>query len=108
MHAAGREATDDALFHEWRKRVKELLYQTATISDVPSPLHSGCDSLSSLLGEQHDLALLTERLDRELPESVAARVSAARKARVTAQALDLGCIIFSEKTSVWLTNLRNP
>jgi CYTH domain-containing protein/CHAD domain-containing protein len=61
------EAPDDRQIHEWRKAVKYLWYQVQLLHDVsPSvlgPLESQLDALAEALGDDHDLAVLVERLD---------------------------------------------
>ncbi len=63
---AMRNPTDDNL-HEWRKSVKILWYQIRLIEraapSVLHPLASAFDDLAEALGDDHDLAVLVERLD---------------------------------------------
>lgn len=64
--ARGRGERTLAL-HMWRKRVKDLRYAAEMIEreEQPPPLHrlaTRADALGELLGEEHDLAVLAERL----------------------------------------------
>lgn len=99
MRACCKEAADDAGFHEWRKRVKELLYQSAAIGPPPAKLALKADRLASVLGSQHDLSVLTVRLAASSPGSRAGRAAAAKKKRVARQALAMGRKLFAKKPS---------
>jgi CHAD domain-containing protein len=59
--AAAKPGTDENL-HEWRKRVKDLWYQARLLS--LKPLARDAKKLSKLLGDDHDLVVLSA----ELPE----------------------------------------
>ena len=65
---ADRQPTAEHL-HEWRKRVKDLWYQEKLVSEAwPGVLKAHADeahALSTLLGDDHDLAVLAELLDAE-------------------------------------------
>lgn len=67
----------DRTLHEWRKHIKDLRY-AAEILDVRDPpgarsrgrnakLARRADALGELLGEEHDLALLAERVRKHKP-----------------------------------------
>jgi CHAD domain-containing protein len=99
MRACRKDADDDFLFHEWRKRVKEFLYQSATIGPPLDRFVPKADRLASVLGSHHDLAILTERLAGRLAGSKAERTALARKKLVARRALVLGEKLFSKKPS---------
>jgi CHAD domain-containing protein len=65
---ADRRPTAEHL-HEWRKRVKDLWYQEKLVSEAwPEVLEAHADeakALSKLLGDDHDLAVLSELLGAE-------------------------------------------
>lgn len=72
----GRDALEEVLdgvstekLHEWRKRVKYLWYQVQTIREaapsVLAPLAHGLHELADALGDDHDLAVLVERIRSE-------------------------------------------
>lgn len=77
-YARGREAfavaradpTSDHL-HAWRKRAKDLWYHERLLRDVwPALLAAQAEEahvLTELLGDDHDLAVLRERLDADAP-----------------------------------------
>ncbi len=58
--AARADGTDMQAMHQWRKRVKGLRY-AAEMLDRPS-LARRADSLGETLGEDHDLAVLAQRI----------------------------------------------
>lgn len=62
MMACRENDGDDFLFHEWRKRVKQLLYQSLVIGPPVDSLAPAAQKLSSTLGSQHDLAVLCENI----------------------------------------------
>ncbi len=62
MMACLKNDQDDFLFHEWRKRVKQLLYQSLVIGPPADSLAAAAQKLSSTLGSQHDLAMLCENV----------------------------------------------
>ncbi len=110
----GRRALDEVLdapsieaFHEWRKRVKYLWYQVQVIRDAaPSvlrPLAASLHDIADALGDDHDLAVLVERV-LELPEgsgppaerAAAIALAHARRADLQAGALALGRRLYVE------------
>ena len=69
LRKAWRRARDDggeARMHDWRKRLKDRTTQVEFFSDgVDEQLKSFCKQtkkLGEVLGEEHDLAVLNERL----------------------------------------------
>lgn len=65
---AVREDPTDEQVHEWRKRVKYLWYQARLLEagdpDGIGALVEDLDDLSDLLGDEHDLTVLVEHLER--------------------------------------------
>jgi CHAD domain-containing protein len=61
MRSADRVPTE-AVFHEWRKRVKYLRYQVEALSllwpNVLGALEASLGELADVLGDEHDLAVL--------------------------------------------------
>ena len=53
-------------FHTWRKRVKDLLYQSQLLRDtplaLPKPFHQSLAGFAELLGDHHDLTVFEELL----------------------------------------------
>ncbi|MCX6969473.1 MAG: CHAD domain-containing protein [Verrucomicrobia bacterium] len=104
MRACRKDADDDFLFHEWRKRVKAFLYQSATIGPPLGRFVPKADRLASVLGSHHDLAILTlailtDRLAGRLSGSKAERAALSRKKLIARRALVLGEKLFSKKPS---------
>jgi len=65
--------------HEWRKRVKELRYAAELLGR--RGLAGRADELGELLGEDHDLALLAERIRARPKRYAAERARVPRKTR---------------------------
>ena len=99
MRACREEAGNDLIFHEWRKRVKTFLYQSATIGTPPDRFVLKADRLASVLGSHHDLAILTERLADRLAGSNAERAALSKKKLVARRALVMGGRLFADKPS---------
>ena len=101
MKRCSENQDDDALFHAWRKRVKELLYQSAVLEAIPAAegIARHAQELSSLLGAHHDLAVLCERLAEALPGSHAEVAARARKDDFVRRALEAGAELLAAKPS---------
>jgi CHAD domain-containing protein len=100
MRACRKETGDDSLFHEWRKRVKAFLYQSATTGPPLDRFAPKADRLAAVLGTHHDLAILTERLAKHLAGSKAERAALSKKKLVARRALVMGGRLFADKPSV--------
>lgn len=93
-------------FHVWRKRVKDLWYQSLLLQNlnpaVLCEMASAAQLLGRHLGDLHDLAFFRGRLadDAGLPESertVLLRLISGREGELQEIALDLGARFFAEK-----------
>jgi CHAD domain-containing protein len=109
----GRDALTDALddattdsLHEWRKRVKDLWYHARLLNNawpaVLSALADEAHALSDLLGDEHDLGVLTARLgDHQWPPSVDVdrlqQLVSNRRDELRAGAWSLGRRVYAEK-----------
>jgi CHAD domain-containing protein len=117
----GREAlkrtrADDsaARVHELRKRVKDLWYQLRLLHDAwPAPLEASAEEahrLADLLGDHHDLALLSEDLRAreglDANRGLAEELIAERQGELLADALDLGARLYAEKPKCFRRRLR--
>ncbi|HLJ08538.1 MAG TPA: CHAD domain-containing protein [Acidimicrobiia bacterium] len=107
MAAAEAAGTAEA-FHEWRKQVKYLRHQFALLRqvwpDVLDAMEATADELGEVLGADHDLAVLRERVETAsvlLPASRKALVRRidARRTGHRSEALTLGHRLYAEKPS---------
>jgi CHAD domain-containing protein len=114
---ADTEPADENL-HEWRKRVKDLWYQLRLLGDVwPGVMKAEAreaKQLSRLLGDDHDLAVLAERIenDAELTDAPAAdgerlhELLAHRRAELLEQARALGRRLYAEPPKAFGRRMR--
>jgi CHAD domain-containing protein len=104
--AAGKEhATED--LHEWRKRVKDLWHQCQVFQPLwPARMKTmagQASKLSDFLGEDHDLAVLTEKAranDDALTEEerrVLSREIRRRRRKLQKKADELGAKLYAER-----------
>ena len=110
-----QDAPTDEHLHEWRKRVKDLWYQLRLIAEVGGPSVRGqakdAHALADLLGDDHDLAVLRERLLGPAG-GVAADVDAVlglldhRREQLQTQATALGERVYAERPKAFLRRLR--
>jgi CHAD domain-containing protein len=123
VYRAGRLAwrsadTDRTLetWHTWRKRVKDLWYQQRLLADVGGPAVRGqaddLDKLSDLLGEDHDLGILREKLNDDpipAPADLAAVIGAIdfRRSELQVEALALGARVYGEKTPEFVMRMEH-
>lgn len=111
---AAKTGRDEAAFHEWRKRAKDLWYELRLFSDAwPGPLRATAEEahkLTELLGDHHDLALLREDLhERNLGEAEAPALEAAigrRQEELAAAAFPLGRRLYAERPKAFSRRLR--
>jgi CHAD domain-containing protein len=99
-------------FHEWRKEVKYLRHQFGVLReiwpDVLDAMERTADEVGELLGTDHDLAVLGQRIEAEAVlddtsrEALLHRIEE-RRAELQRRAIDLGRRLYSEKP-VALTN----
>jgi CHAD domain-containing protein len=111
-YARGREAFATAdrkptttNLHEWRKRVKDLWYQQRLLADtwpgVMKAQAKEAKTLSKLLGEDHDLAVLAERVDDDqLHEMIRLR-----RAELLERSRALGRRIYAERPKAFARRL---
>jgi CHAD domain-containing protein len=105
--AAEREPSDER-FHEWRKRVKDLWYQTRLLRPAwPGMLGAYADearALSRSLGDEHDLAVLAAALGPG-EEEIAALIPP-RHEELRAAAAGLGRRLYAERTRAFARRTR--
>ena len=100
--------------HEWRKRVKDHWYHLRLLSEVGGPTVAGqaqdASELADLLGEEHDLGVLEERLHADAPATAARERllerSDARRQELRARAFALGGRVYAEKRAAQRRRLR--
>lgn len=96
---------DPEVVHAWRKRVKDLWYHQRLLApiwpDVVGAQAEAAHRLSELLGDDHDLAVLRDRvragdLAVEVDDDPIAALADRRRAELAADALRLGDRIYAE------------
>jgi CHAD domain-containing protein len=101
--------------HEWRKRSKDLWYHLRLLKPFGPGIIGGAvkdaDKLSKLLGDDHDLAVLREALERDagdLKADVDAVVAFIdhRREQVQAEAFVLGQRLYAERPKAFVARLR--
>jgi len=102
------------LFHEWRKRVKDLWHQMEVLEgiwpDMLKPLAEEFHSLADTLGQEHDLSVLESVLEAEAlaraeaPSGVIPALEA-KRAGLRAEAARRGKFLFAEKPGAFLKRM---
>lgn len=105
---AAFESQDDEAFHAWRKRIKDLWYQTQLLSSACEPMLAAQErllaDLGDRLGDDHDLAVLAAHpAAADLP-ALAERITA-RRASLRRDAWRLGQHIHAERPRGFLRRL---
>ena len=121
---AAQQARDCALhdsvpenFHEWRKRVKDLLYTLELLKPIwPEQMSAFCaefEKLTDLLGDDHDLEMLRQtvikksvNVDLEGETQRLLPLIETRQIELRKYALKLGNHFFNEKTSLFTDRLH--
>ncbi len=123
MYRRGRQAMDtalkkgdDASWHRWRKRVKDLWYASRILKPVaPGQLSGATDEasdLSDVLGDHNDLAVLAETVtehEHELAPGHAELMRAAlsrRRDSVRLAAAPLGMRLYAERPKAFARRLE--
>jgi CHAD domain-containing protein len=115
--AKARDNPSTANLHEWRKQTKYLWHQLQMLEPiwpgVLEPLTDQLHRLTDQLGDDHDLALLREKLQQEpslLPERTAADVFVKlidrRRTELEKQALTLGSRFFADPPKQFTNRLH--
>lgn len=114
-HRASRRAPTVDGLHEWRKRVKDLWYHAKLLEiTYPAMWAATADAahdLSDLLGDDHDLGVLAERIaDERWPVSVDAERFVAfcheRRGELQQEAFRLGARLYAEKPKAFARRTR--
>lgn len=108
---ARRTPTTEAL-HEWRKQVKYHWYHVRLLApidpDTLGPRRAALKTLSDLLGDDHDLAMLDPVLAALPAAELGAlpRALAARRETLQASAFELGGTLYAERPKVLRRHCR--
>lgn len=114
-----KEATDEKV-HEWRKRVKYLWYQARLLEAADpagiGPLVEQLDELSDLLGDEHDLTVLVEHVERAAGTEAMADVEVdrvvelarARQATLRVAAVQVGEQVYGDGVDAIVQRLVGP
>ncbi|MGI9644145.1 MAG: CHAD domain-containing protein [Ilumatobacteraceae bacterium] len=113
---ARRHPSDEGI-HEWRKSVKQLWYQVRLLEpaapSVLGPLRNTLDDLSEALGDDHDLAVLIERLDADPARFGGEEAIALVRSRTRQQQDELrdgafrtGATVFAEKPEAFVARIQ--
>lgn len=111
MAAAYQEPQSPELFHEWRKRTKDLWYQTLVLAPIwPAVMPSVAEQihiLSEILGNAHDLAVLHQTISQlteletdSIPELL--KLIADEQAASEQSAETLGNLIYAESAAAFV------
>ena len=102
------------VWHEWRKRVKDLWYQQRLLRDVAGPVLRGhakdSHALADLLGDVHDLgvlrAALTEKLRAPIDSDGIVDLIDHRRAQLQEEALCVGARVYAERPKEFVRRVR--
>jgi CHAD domain-containing protein len=118
MRASEKEPTAER-FHDWRKRVQDLRYQSRALQGAwPRVMRAQAKeahALADLLGDEHDLAVLSEKLESgrsaagKAPIDVDAvrELIEQRRAELRAAAHELGRRLYAEAPKAFARRLRS-
>lgn len=108
---------NDLLFHEWRKRVKDLWYHTKLLTPI---WHDAMDvrqtclkELSDRLGDDHDLVVFAQHMaeqqrlfgTKSFCEELGARI-VIRQQELRAQARELGGLLYAETAGAYARRIE--
>jgi CHAD domain-containing protein len=116
MAVAYKHEPSPELFHDWRKRVKDLWYQTLILAPIwPAVMPAVVEQvhiLSEILGEAHDLAVLhqticglTELEAEGLPALI--QLIAAEQTALEQSAQAIGKLIYAESAGLFVKRLAS-
>jgi CHAD domain-containing protein len=114
LRKARRHPTAENL-HEWRKRTKDLWYHLRVLKAIAPGIVAGAakeaDKLSKVLGDDHDLAVLHETLERgasDLKVDLDAVVDLIdhRREQLQAEAFQLGERLYAESPKAFIARMH--
>lgn len=106
-----RKAPESEVLHELRKRTKDQQYQLALLRElwpqVIGGYHDALSDLGALLGEDHDLWVLAEKLQRRRALDVAPWLTKIdeRRLALRSKTLPLAARIFHDRPRIWTRRL---
>jgi CHAD domain-containing protein len=97
--------------HEWRKRTKELWYEHTLLRFVWKPVMDAvgdeAHTLSDLLGDDHDLAvLLAWAQEHSEPKPELVEAVEARRAALQQEAFELGARLYADRPKIFVRRLE--
>lgn len=110
---------NDESFHDWRKRAKDLWYNSCLLKQIWPPVMevfgSEANGLSELLGDGHDIAVLKRFLQYRPPEvalsdthlQVLMPLLVHRQENLHRQAKNLGKKLYSEKPKTFIKRIHS-
>jgi len=115
--ATNGDAPDDDALHEWRKRTKDLRYQIELLArawpETMGPLAESFHHLTDLLGQDHDLVVLQEIVEKELNDARAddecellKPLIAQRRSELQKEARELGRKLYAESEGEFLDRVH--
>jgi CHAD domain-containing protein len=112
--AAARADRSMGVWHEWRKRAKDLWYQQRLLRDVAGPVVAGhakdAHLLADLLGDVHDLAVLraalTEKLHAPVDSDAIVELLDHRRGQLEEEALAIGARVYAERPKVFVRRVH--
>lgn len=117
--ATARATPEPELLHAWRKRAKDLWYHQRLLApawpEVLGAQAEAAHALSELLGDDHDLAVLAERLADAAPPLAPAAdarreelraLIAHRSDELRVEAIRLGCRVYAESPKAFARRLE--
>ncbi|MGI8624597.1 MAG: CHAD domain-containing protein [Solirubrobacteraceae bacterium] len=113
--AAAQDAPTPESLHEWRKRVKDLWYHARLLEEawpgVLGAFAEGAHALSDLLGDDHDLGVLADRLAAgtwppSVDDEALLGLVAQRRAELQARAWHLCERLYAERPKAFARRLR--
>jgi CHAD domain-containing protein len=109
---APRRSTED--LHSWRKRVKDLWYHERLLASICGPAVRGqakdAHHLADLLGDDHDLAVLRQKLAQTMPApadlSAVVELIDHRRRELQTEAMALGERIYADSRKSFKRRMR--
>lgn len=103
----------DEEWHDWRKRAKDLWYHLRLLQgvwpEVMEPLSDQASHLADLLGDDHDLSVLADRMAADPPAvqqpGAVRELISAEQAKLRLEARGLGARLYADDPAAWTARL---